>query len=572
MKKNLLALALLVGIAATADARERSIAEMQKAAISVLGNRTGVKGAPANAQALKVLKKAQQLTVLGTQDGGFAVIANDDAFSPVLGYSDTKFSDNHAPGFLWWMDTMNKALAQSLADGSVDNTVCRAAEYKESVPQLLTTTWGQDAPFNLLTPEYTDKSGNKVHYVTGCVATAMSMIMHYHRYPQHGMGESSYRFTPGDGTSAAMTLSANYEDTYYDWDNMLDSYDGVKYTDAQANAVATLMYHCGVSVKMKYTADGSGAYSTEACKAFRNYFRYNGWIKCYMRSYFPKDEFMNLIYREINDGCPVLFGGQSTSGGHEFIFDGYNEQGLVHVNWGWNGTDNGYYDIAQLHGYSSGQELVEVRDSTDKRFEGYYRSYWGTDKGVKIARSGSTGVTVKSDAIYNLDVDDFTGDICLMAMNQDNGEKQSIATIITTPKTTSNHGLAVNASADISSLRDGTYRLYLATFANGKGELKDKDYQPVRSPENISNSAIVEIEGGEISSLKTDRSGNWTAVGIDQITYNRPAYEDCTVRVYDTTGRMVYSSQKSLFNINDVPAKGVLVVKSGNTTQKVVKQ
>lgn len=572
MKKNLLALALLVGITATADARERSVAEMQKAAISVLGHRAGVKGAPANAQSLKVLKKAQQLTVLGTQDGGFAVIANDDAFSPVLGYSDSKFSDNHAPGFLWWMDTMNKALAQSLADGNVDNTVHRAAEYKDAVPQLLTTTWGQDAPFNNLTPEYTDKTNGKVHYVTGCVATAMSMIMHYHRYPQHGMGERSYRFTPGDGTSAAMTLTANFEDTYYDWDNMLDSYEAGKYNEAQANAVATLMYQCGVAVKMTYTADGSGAYSTEACKALRNYFRYNGWIKCYNRTYFPKDEFMNLVYRELNDGCPILFGGQSTSGGHEFIFDGYNEQGLVHVNWGWNGTDNGYYDIAQLHGYSSGQELVEVRDSTDTRFKGYYRSYWGTDKAIKITRSGSTGVNISSDGIYNLDVDDFTGNICLMAMDQKNGEKQLVAVVLNTPKTTSNRGVAVNASADISSLRDGDYRLYLATYANGKGDLKDTDYQPVRSPENVSNSALVTIEGGEIASLKTDRSGNWTATGIAQITNNRPAYEDCMVRVYDTMGRMVYSSQKSLFNINDVPAKGVLIVKTGDSTQKVVKQ
>lgn len=570
MNRKLLAMALLMGLTASANARERSLAEMQKAAISVLANKKGANSAPVNAQALKVLHKAQQITVLGAPAGGYAIVANDDAFSPILGYSDSQFADSHAPGFVWWMNAMNEALQNAIDKGETLSTPARAAEYKTSVDELLTTRWGQDTPFNNLAPEYNDPTNGKVHYVTGCVATAMSMIMHHHRYPQHGMGERSYRFTPGDGSSAAMTLSANFEDTYYDWDNMLDEYKEGQYNQAQADAVATLMYHCGVAVKMTYTSTGSGAFSSEACSALRNYFRYNGWIKCYHRDYFPNDEFMNLIYRELNDGCPILFGGQSTSGGHEFVLDGYNEQGLVHVNWGWNGTDNGYFDIARLNGYSSGQELVEVRDSTDTRFKGYYRSIWGTNTGMKFAKAGSA-VKVTSDAIYNLDVDDFTGDICFMALNTDNNENVCVSNLAHCARTAYTRGMSLDYTVDLSRLSDGTYRVYIATLANGK-DVQDTDYQPVRTTESKQNSAIVTIEDGEITSLKADRSGNWTATGIDQITSNAQPYDNGMVRVYDTMGREVYSAHKSLFNISDVPAKGVLVVKSGADTRKIVKQ
>ncbi len=571
MKRNLLTIALVAGVVLTAQARQRTLGEMRQAAAGVLAVTNGVKGAPFNLESLKVLHQASQLTVLGTDNGGYAVISNDDAFTPVLGYSDTPYGKEHAPGFVWWMETMEKSLANALENGNTDLTVRRDASYKTSVDELITARWGQDTPFNNLAPTYTE-NGEQTHYVTGCVATAMSMIMRHHKYPEHGMGKRSYRFTPGDGSSGAMTLTADFENTYYDWDNMIDVYTEGNYTEAQANAVATLMYHCGVAVKMTYTSTGSGAYSSEACKALRNYFRYNGYIKVYSRTYFPKDEWMNLIYRELNDGCPILYGGQSTGGGHEFILDGYNEQNLIHVNWGWNGSDNGFFDIAALHGYSSGQELVEMRDSTDTRFNGYYRSLWGTDKAVRMAKNGTTAVNVNCDAIYQMDIDDFTGNIDVVAMNQDNGEVTYLSRVVSFTRQQMRYGTSVsNVTAEVGNLPDGTYRVYLASMSTLAGK-EDKEYQPVRSSESVANSYIVVIEGGVIKSLKIDRSGNWTANGIADITDKTPAYGDNTVRVFDTAGRMVYSAPRAAFNINNVEAKGVLVVKDGTETKKYIRQ
>ena len=91
---------------------------------------------------------------------------------------------------------------------------------------------------------------------------------------------------------------------------------------------------------MHYTTTGSGAYSADACLALRKYFKYDESIKLYTREFYHAEEWMNMIFRELSDGCPVIYGGQSAQGGHSFILDGYDENGLVHVNWVCVGTDN----------------------------------------------------------------------------------------------------------------------------------------------------------------------------------------------------------------------------------------
>ena len=194
MKRNYITLSLLLGVALSMTARERTVAEMKQAALSVIGKSVvGKKSAPLNAEALQVLDQKSQLTVLGTQGGGFAVIANDDNFSPVLGYSENSGNGEVAPGFLWWMNEMNASLEQALANGETNEPVKLDASYKKEVPQLLTTVWGQGKPNNNLTPVYPGENGDE-HYVVGCVATAMSQIMRYHKYPIHGKGSRSYRY------------------------------------------------------------------------------------------------------------------------------------------------------------------------------------------------------------------------------------------------------------------------------------------------------------------------------------------------------------------------------------------
>ena len=127
---------------------------------------------------------------------------------------------------------------------------------------LLPVLWNQDFPYNAYCP--LDAAGPGGHVYAGCVATAMSMIMTYYRYPEHGTGSYSYNYSPYGN------ISANFGQTYYDWDAMLNSITSG--SGRAVNAIAELQYQCGVSVRMMYGADGSGAYSEDVPYALRTYF------------------------------------------------------------------------------------------------------------------------------------------------------------------------------------------------------------------------------------------------------------------------------------------------------------
>lgn len=568
MKRNFLTLTLLLGVALSMQARQRTVAEMQSAAFSVIGQGVnGKKNAPLNAQALRVLKQSSQLTILGGQTGGFAVIANDDAFSPVLGYSDTDFSANPAPGFLWWLNAMNESLEKSLADGVDNAPVKRNAAMKAAVAQLMTSEWGQDVPYNNLTPVYPGDDGTDKHYVVGCVATAAAQIMRYHKYPEQGQGRRSYRFAPGGGVTA-VTLSANFGETTYDWDNMLDNYTG-SYTEEQAQAAALISSHFGIAVKMTYTKDGSGSYSTDAALALRDYFRYSPNLKYYSRDYYPKDEWMNMVFRELNDGCPILYGGQSTSGGHAFVLDGYDASGKVHVNWGWNGSMDGYFDIGSLNTYSSQQSLVQVRLPNDPNFPDGPRSIWALPEQLTATVSNGR-VTVSATRAWQLDIDAFTGSIDVIAINQATGEVLPVASVVTLSNIKYGSGITLSNgySFDATTLDEGTYRICFASKST-----TEKTYQPIRSKETVRNSYLLTV--GSRVTLKADPSSNWSAnwTGIDGIAVsdNATGASDGNVRVFDTTGRLVYQASKALYNEKDIPAKGILIVKDGTTAKKILK-
>lgn len=570
MKRNLLTLTLLAGVAMSMSARERTIAEMQSAAAQALGNTTAAaKVKVQSAQPLRVLSQQTELTVLGYDNGGFAIVANDDMFKPVFGYSDTQFSaGNTAPGLQWYIEALNNTLAEAKAKGQPLKEVERSAKYKDAVGELLTCRWGQDTPYNDQCPYYTE-GGQKKNFVTGCVATAMAQVLYYHKYPTQGKGKVTYRFAPGNGIPA-QTLTANFGETTYDWDHMRDTYTEGNYTTEEANAVATIMYQCGVAVQMGYTKDGSGAYSDKACKALRKYFGCKEWNEHYYRYYFNSKEWMNIIYRELNDNCPIIYCGQSKSGGHCFVLDGYREDGYVHVNWGWNGQSNGYFDINSLQGYSAQQTMLPVRPATDERVNPVYMSDFQMENSIEMDDNGSK-VEVNAEAMYNFDIDEFTGDIVLMARNMATGKDVNLGTLKHVEAIMSLYGTELSgATASVSRLSDGDWRLYVASL----GE-EETTPQPVRTDDSHGNSYIMTIKNGRIVNSKFDIDSSWTAddgntTGIGTIVSN-DNNANGIVRVYDAAGRQVYSAVKSQFNINNVPASGVLVVKNGNKTTKVIK-
>lgn len=204
------------------------------------------------------------------------------------------------------------------------------------VEPLVTTKWNQDAPFNNFAPEYTDDNNNTQRCATGCAATAMAQIMKFHNWPEQGVGHYSYEH------QSFGTISSDFSEHVYDWTNMIDRYNNGEYSNVQADAVALLMKDCGVSLNMNY-GPVSGASIYSYTPAFKNYFRYSS--RTVNRSGCETAEFTRIITDELQEGRPIIYCGTGEDGGHAFVVDGYDTNYFLHVNWGWGGYSDGYFDM-----------------------------------------------------------------------------------------------------------------------------------------------------------------------------------------------------------------------------------
>lgn len=326
----------------------RSEQQMKQAAIQVL-NKAKARGA--SSDQLKERLAMSKLRIYGYDDGGFAVVTSDDRFESVIGYSTSSYTDTIPCGLKWWLKTVDTNM-RTLEAPTYQRVNSRASS--SGAGPLLTTIWGQKRPFN---DNCSFTNGNS-HYqcVTGCVATAMAQVMNYYKYPERGTGSNSYDIRYNN--SFTITFSEDFSQSVYDWSNMLDDYTSYYYSntqDSKTKAVAKLMKDCGVSVNMRYSdaIHGSGSNVRRVENALKTYFHYDEATQYYNRCYYQKNEWLNLIYDALDNGRPIVFGGQvsdnSGDSGHAFVLHGYDSSGKVLVNWGWDGRYDGYFDIDMLN-------------------------------------------------------------------------------------------------------------------------------------------------------------------------------------------------------------------------------
>lgn len=272
----------------------------------------------------------------GESESGYMIVSADDIAAPVLGYSDSnKFDAENMPDNLrWWLDQYKSEISAAVSSGvtAVYEPSSRAG--KAAIAPLVTTRWDQTEPYNLKCPLDAGKRS-----VTGCVATAFAQLLNYHKYPEKGTGKHSYSW---NGT----TLSFDYGATTFQWNLMLDKYTADA-TSNQTNAVATLMYACGVAVDMDYSSKESAAYSYSVPGALIDYFNYDKGVHSVMRDYCTPAEWDDMVYTELKTNGPVYYSGQSNEGGHAFLCDGYKD-GYYHFNWGWSGMSDGYFLLNAL--------------------------------------------------------------------------------------------------------------------------------------------------------------------------------------------------------------------------------
>ncbi|MGM9700967.1 MAG: C10 family peptidase [Prevotella sp.] len=569
MKKITLLLIFVLTSATMMMAAPRSTQQMlneaRRALAAASRNRTSAQ-TPANAGTPEILQQETQLAVIGYRDGGFAVIAVDDRFNAVLGYADDPFViEKMPPALLWWIETMNASLENLLAAGDVAaNELPTDMGLAETVSPLLTTQWNQDTPYNDQCPTYTSGETTK-HYVTGCVATAMAQVMYYHRYPTKATEATyTYTFYPNGEENPGQETTAEFG-APYDWDNMIANYEKTTYTTEQAEAVAMLMYHCGVAVDMNYANSGSGSHYLNAAKGFKTYFDYS--TKFYNRSYFSTKEWTQLMYSELADEQPVLYSGVSTQGGHAFVFDGYDADGKVHVNWGWGGYADGYFDVATLNGFSGSQTMLFAHSLDDASNEIPYTSMWGYHTNFNVTVSSGTSLSFNAVPFMQIDQDPFTGDIGVVIEATNATFKK---TCITIQRTDVPYGRGwtyqFGTPISLSGYADGEYRIYVASKSD-----KEDTWQPLHGADNVTSCYLVKKEGDVLTLSK--ESSDWIVTGIEgiEIPLTATGKADDKVRVYNAQGQLVYTSSADNFRIDNIPARGLLIIQQGNQTRKITK-
>ena len=282
--------------------------------------------------------------VFNSSDGkGYVVVSGDDRTEQVLGYSSTGHIDPEAmpDNMKYYLGELAKELASMDSDVTVVSRKSkRRAPVKKAIAPLITTHWDQDSPFNNMAPYVINSKGDTVRCVTGCVATAMAQLMNYYKYPPATIAD-----LPGyTSKSSGFKIDTIPAGATIDWSNMADTYDKNS-TAAQCDAVAKLMYLCGVSVKMDYGVSSSGASLSEY--TLIKYFGYEKHARYIEKKNYSSLAWFNLIYNELAEGYPMY----SDGGNHAYVIDGYDGDNMFHFNWGWGPGSDGYYLLSSVSEY-----------------------------------------------------------------------------------------------------------------------------------------------------------------------------------------------------------------------------
>ena len=301
------------------------------------------------------------------ENKGFAIVSGDDDMPEIVGYADHGTYDaNNMPAAMAAFLNNYRATIEAMKQGNAsaikniaEAKALRANNTRATTavsPLLGDIKWNQSEPYNNMCPKY---NGTNLS-ATGCVATAMAQVMMYWKYPN----ELKADINEYETSTHKLTVAGELKGQKYDWDNMLPTYTNNNYTQTQANAVAKLMLHCGKAVEMDYDEE-SGAIVTPGHLA--KYFGYDSDLMLnLMRTCFTLAEWTAIIDKELQAKRPILYSGRTTNGGHQFVCDGSDGNGLYHINWGWGGYQDGYFDITILNPGQGGIGAGNVTDGYNR--------------------------------------------------------------------------------------------------------------------------------------------------------------------------------------------------------------
>lgn len=520
---------------------------------------------------------------------GFVIVSGEDNTKSILGYSkEGSFSVNNMPDNLKdWLEfyeseikfTMNSdftEVSQATSPAAVQNSLSTIN------PLLGNIKWNQGDPYNLLCPF--DVTENE-RTVTGCVATAMAQIMKYYEWPVKGNSSHSYE------SVRYGTLQVDFSKTNYNWDSMMEN-DGTSTTKAQDSAVATLMYHFGVSVDMDYNVSskgGSAAFDKSAALALINYFGYDTDIQYYPRSFYTSTQWSDLIKAELNASRPVFYGGASTEAGHAFVCDGYDANNLFHINWGWGGMSNGYFELSSLKptssgiggstgGYTQNQSMIagiQKPDGINLTNHQIGMHTRGMTSSVSSISNISKNTFNLNFGFGNFGINDFSGKMGI-GLYKD-GVFQKIIQNTTTITIGSFNGSASYTfyNLSLSGTSDGSYQLQCVFLPTGA-----TTWQPLKGNLSLNNYVNVIVAGNSANIVKPETT---PSIALTQIQQSGNSYKNRTatfsvsvqnsgleffsemgVKIYSATNATVFQYLHDVVFLNAGETKTITF--SGNIT------
>ncbi|MCQ2184876.1 MAG: C10 family peptidase [Bacteroidales bacterium] len=289
--------------------------------------------------------EAPAFHIFNNMDGGWVIISGDDTTVPVLAYGEGEFRTFNMPDNLkYWLSLVENKVARLREAGISPSSVPATAT--GSGVLLQTGEWDQGDPYNLFCPIVT---GEKKQSITGCVATAMAIVLRYNEWPEYAVGQIGGYTTH---TARYKVEKFSIDGFHYDYSKMpLKSASSSRWTQDEKEAVAHLMHHCGVMVEMDYSNSGSGAYSEDIPSALIEHMSYCNCAKYSGKASYSATEWIKLLKAELDARRPILYSGNDGKLGHQFVFDGYDDKDCFHVNWGWSGYGNGYFAVNMLGNY-----------------------------------------------------------------------------------------------------------------------------------------------------------------------------------------------------------------------------
>ncbi len=535
----------------------------------------GLKSVPAVVKTYTVAEEGRNLYyVFDIAPEGFVIVSAEDAIRPILGYSfeDSYKAEDQAPAFQYWMGQYKNVIKTVRAQRKVANEGI-AAEWElyaspltqksseKSVAALVLTKWNQGMYYNYYCPQH--PTGPDGRCYTGCVATAMAQIMKFWEYPASGFGSHSYEHAYF-GTIAADFSAANTNGVDgYDWAGMT-----VYGTNTSKEAIGELMFHCGVSVDMNYTPLSSGSFTELCVDALKNYFHYRSTITILDQADYTWFDWKYILVDNLDEGKPVLYSGSGGTGGHAWVCDGYQDTSAFHMNWGWGGSNNGFFDVTNLTDFPDGHQIVVNIIPNDEYYcvakktltlpsatfgDGSgYSFYWNnTDCDWLIQPPTATSITLN---FTNMNTESGADVVSVY-----NGATTAAPLLGTwsgfeMPSTLTSTGgsMLVTFTSDGANQGQGFEAYYTATFPAGTEEA---------SIEN--NTAIYPNP----------------AHGTFNVRFGNPLTEEVSVNVFNVTGQLMNSqiisanTSNAVINISNLP-QGVYMVnikgQQGNFSSKIV--